>query len=82
VSVDADGEGGAESCGVFGGLWGEVEFETSIAGESEAEEPASVCEHEVDDVGGDGLGGTDEVAFVFAILVVDEDDHSAGPDVV
>jgi len=30
----------------------------------------------VDGVGGDFFGGHGEVAFVFAILVVDEDDHA------
>ena len=36
--------------------------------------------HEVDGFGGNLLGGHGEVALVFAVFVVDDDDHAAGTD--
>ena len=36
--------------------------------------------HEIDDFRRDLFGGDGEVAFVFAILVVDHDQHAAGAD--
>ena len=44
----------------------------------QADQAAAVRHHEVDDVRRDLLGGNREVAFVLAILVVD-DDHHRGP---
>ena len=55
---------------------------TLLLGERQADEAAAVLGHEVDGLGRDLLGGHDEVALVLAILVVDEDDHLAGADVV
>lgn len=77
VGIDGDGEGGAEGCGVDGGLWGEVEAIAGFTFEGDAEDAAGEAHHEVDGFGGDVLGGADEVAFVFAAFVVDEDDHPA-----
>ena len=45
-------------------------------------EAAAVAGHEVDDLGRDLLRGDREVALVLAVLVVDDDDHLAGPDVL
>ena len=39
--------------------------------------PRRVLGHEVDGFGGDFFGGHGEVAFVFAVFVVDEDDHAS-----
>ena len=50
-------------------------------GERDADETAPVCRHEVDRFGGDELGGHAEVAFVFTVFVVDENDHLARADV-
>ena len=48
------------------------------AGHRDADQAAAVLGHEVDAVGGDELGRDDEVAFVLAALVVDDDDKTAG----
>jgi hypothetical protein len=48
--------------------------------ERHAELAAAVSDHEVDDFGRDPLGGGDEIALVFAVLVVDHDDHAALAD--
>jgi hypothetical protein len=42
-----------------------------------AEHAAAVGEHEIDDFGGDFLGGDDEIALVFAVFVVDDDHDPA-----
>src|SRR5439155_19234991 len=47
-----------------------------------ADPPARVRRHEVDVIGGDELGGHDEVALVLAVLVVDHDDHAPGGDLL
>src|SRR5207248_2851157 len=38
--------------------------------------------HEVDGFGSDLLGGECDVAFVLAVLVIDDDDHAPGPDLL
>src|SRR5262249_23933488 len=48
----------------------------------EADEAARMGRHEVDEIGCDELGGEHEVALVLAILVVDQDHHAAGADLV
>ncbi len=78
VAVDGDGEGGAEGCGVVGGLGVELEAVAVVGGHGDAEDAACFAEHEIDGFGGDEFSGADEVAFVFAVFVVDEDDHAAG----
>ena len=49
-------------------------------GHGQADQAASVLGHEVDRFGSDLFRGEREIAFVFAILVVDDDDHSPGAD--
>ena len=56
----------------------EAEVVGALLGEGEADEAAAVAGHEVDGFGGDELGGEREVAFVFAVFVVDDDNHAAG----
>ena len=48
----------------------------------EADQAARVGRHEVDVLGRDELGGEHEIALVLAILVVDEDHHLAGADLL
>src|SRR5207249_1727398 len=55
----------------------EMELVAALFGERHANQAAAVLSHEVDGVGRDLFGGHGEVAFVFAVLVVDEDDHTA-----
>ena len=44
--------------------------------------PRPILGHEVDGFGRDLLGGHGEVAFVLAVLVVDDDDHAAGANLL
>ena len=53
-----------------------------LAGHRQADEAAPVARHEVDRLGRDLLGGDRQVALVLAVLVVDDDEHAAGADVL
>ena len=79
--VDGDGEGGAEHGGVLRHLAGQVEFLAPRDGDGGAEHAAGVFEHEVHFLGGDLLGGDDEVALVLAVFIVDDDDELPFPEV-
>ena len=77
-----DGEGGVVGRVVAPRLWPEFELVVARLGDGEADEAAPVFRHEVDGFGGDVFGGDDQVAFVFAVFVIHEDDHFADADVV
>ena len=55
----------------------EAKLVAALFGERHADQAAAVLGHEVDGVGSDFFGGHGEVAFVFAVLVVHQDDHAA-----
>jgi hypothetical protein len=81
AGLDGLSEGGAEAGGVVLRHGAEAESVGTFFGESEADEAAAVFGHEVDGFGRGELGGEGEVAFVFAVFVVDDDDHAAGLEV-
>src|SRR5260370_11871291 len=80
ASVHRFGESSAVNRSVDGRHEREVKFVAALFGERQADQAATVLGHKVDGVGGDFFGGHGEVAFVFAVLVVDEDDHAALAD--
>ena len=82
VPVHGDGHRGAAERGVRGGLGVQLEAVAVDRRERHAEIPRRVARHEVDDRGRDLLGRADEVAFVLAVLVVDEDDGPAAAEVL
>ena len=82
AGLDGLGKGGAEAGGVLLRHGEEAQVVGALLGEGEADEAAAVAGHEVDGFGGDVLGGQSEVALVFAVLVVDHDDHAAGANLV
>src|SRR5207245_9064368 len=49
--------------------------------QGQADQASPVHGHEVDGVGRDLLGGHDEVAFIFSVFVIHQDDHAAISDV-
>ena len=53
----------------------------ALGGQGQADQAAAEAGHEVDGLGRDLVSGNDHIAFVFAVLVVDEHDHAAGRDV-
>src|SRR5882724_7629658 len=78
--VNGFGEGGAVNAGIDWRHQREMELVAAVFGERHADESAAELGHEVDGVRRDFFGGHGEVAFVFAVLVVDEDDHAAVAD--
>ena len=82
AGLDGFSKRGAEAGGVLLGHGTEAEVVGALLGESEADEAASVAGHEVDGLGGDELGGEGEVTFVFAVFIVDDDDHASGTNLL
>lgn len=84
--VDGDGEGGSKLGCVFLCLGGKFELCAAGLGHGDAERAAAVSEHEVYGFGCGEFGCADEIAFVFAVFVVAEDDQltlaEVGEDVV
>ncbi len=80
--VDGFGEGGAEVRGVLGRHGEQAKVVEALLGHGETDQAAAVFGHEVDGFGGDLLGGHGEIAFIFAVFVVDDDDHAAGADLL
>jgi hypothetical protein len=58
-----------------GGL--EAQLAGPLGQQRHAKLPAAVRHHEIHELGGDFLGGADEIALVFAVLVVDDDGDAA-----
>jgi uncharacterized RDD family membrane protein YckC len=77
AGFDGFGECGAEAGGVVLGHGAEAHVVGTLFGEGEADEAAAEAGHEVNGLGGTELGGEGEVAFVLAVLIVDDDDHAA-----
>jgi hypothetical protein len=73
--IDRHGEGRAEGGGVLNRLLREMEFFDSLGSQGETDQPTGMFGHEVDGLGRHVLGGNDEIAFVLAIFVIDEDDE-------
>ena len=65
---------------VQGHVDGRGQFVATLLGERQANQAAGVARHEVDDLGRDLLRRTHEIAFVFTIFVVDDDDQAAVAD--
>src|SRR5438128_1406470 len=72
--VHADREGGAEGGGVVAHHHGDLQLVETLGEHGHAHEAAPVHDHEVDGLGGDPVGGHEEVALVLAILVVHDHD--------
>ena len=82
-AVHAQGEGGGETVAAVHARRqrdAQAVEEGPIAGG--AEQPAGLADAEVDGLGGDLFGGHDEVAFVFALRVIHNDDEFTGPDIL
>ena len=80
--IDRHGEGGPEQRGVVLLHHVEPQFVAALLRERGAQHAAPLVQHEVDHLGGDLLGGDDEVALVLAVLVIDDDDHLAVAEVL
>ena len=78
--LDRDGEIGAVHRTVHRRHRREIELPCALLGDRHADQAATESRHEIDDVGRHHVRCHHQVAFVFAILLVDQDDHAAGPD--
>ena len=75
--IDGDRERGTEGSRVFVHHQRKLKFLHPLWRQGQADKSTSVSSHEIDGFRGDFLGSHDEIAFVFAILVVHEDHHAA-----
>ena len=66
-----------ESARIIGRHRREFELFGAFARECEANQAASVVRHKVDILSRDVFGKHAQIAFIFAIFVIDEDDHLA-----
>ena len=80
AAVDGFGEGGAVDAVLIGDMSGRWSSSQRSSVSAQADQAAAVLGHEVDGFGRDFFGGHGEVAFVFAVFVVDQDDHAALAD--
>ena len=81
VTIDADGERGLAKAGVVRSLRLQFEPFTGLHVERHAEISRSDAGQEIDHLGSGEFGGNHEVALVFTILVIDENDDAAVADV-
>ena len=75
--IDRHGEGCAERGGILNRLLREMEFFHSLGSQGKTDQPPGMTGHEVDSLGRDVLGRHNEIAFILAIFVIDEDDEFA-----
>ena len=75
--LDRHGEGGTVGGAVVAHHQRQVELFAALAGQGQADQATAVLGHEVDRFGRDMVGGQNQVAFVLAVFLVDEDDHLA-----
>ncbi len=52
-----------------------------IARQGQANQPTRIARHEIYILGARELGAHDEIAFILTILIVHDDDHTAGAQV-
>ena len=54
----------------------------ALGGQRQADQATRLARHEIDVLGPHQFRGHDQITFVFAVLVVEHDDHAAGTDLV
>ena len=75
--IDHLGHGGAVAGGVQLGHHGDLELGEAFFAGGDERYAAAELDHEVDGGGGAFVGGDDEIAFVFSVFIIDDDDHSS-----
>ena len=75
--LDGDGEGSGVDGAVVGRHRRQAQVLAALARQRQADQAAAIACHEVDGFGRDMVGGQDQVAFVFAVFVIDQDHHLA-----
>jgi hypothetical protein len=82
AGLDRDRERGLERRLVLGRHQLQAEFVAALRRQSEADQPAPLLGHEVDRLGRRELGGEGQVTLVLAVLVVADDHHPSGADLL
>jgi hypothetical protein len=80
AGFDGFSECSSEAGGVLLGHGEEAEMVGALLGKGETDESATVASHEIDGFGRNVLRGQGKVAFVFAVFIVDNDNHASGAD--
>ncbi len=80
TGFDGFSKGSTEARGVLLGHREEAQVVGAFLSEGEADEAAAVAGHEVDGFRSDVVCGEGQIAFVFAIFIIDDDDHASGAD--
>src|SRR4029077_15984728 len=75
--LDGDGEGGSVAGLVARRHQRQAQLMDPLAGQRQTDKPAAMLGHEIDRLGRGHLGRDDEIALVFAGLVVHQDEHAA-----
>jgi hypothetical protein len=75
---DRDREIGAEGGAVAARHHRQRQAVADFFGQRQAHQAARVADHEIDRLGRDEVGRQDQVALVFAVFFVDQNDHAAG----
>ena len=78
--IDWNGKCRLQWCSVVCDHWCQFKSFARFGQNRHTNLPASVLEHEVDLGIGNGFGGADEVAFVFPVFVIHDDDDFPGFD--
>ena len=73
--IHGDGERRAQHGGVFHHLVGQVKFFATCFRDGGAEQSARIFQHEIHHFSGNGFCCADEIAFVFAVLIIHDDDE-------
>ena len=81
-ALDRDSECGAEGCGVVLNHHGDSEVFEAFPGHGNADETAPVLGHEINDFRAALVGGDGEIALVLTVLVIDNDDHLPGLEIL
>lgn len=74
--VDRDGKRGSQIGCVIGDLGSQVQFVATFFCEGQANQAARMPGHEINDFRRGFFGSADKVAFIFAIFIIDDDDHA------
>ena len=80
--LDGDGEVGAVAVFGVGDHQRQIQLTAALPGQGETDQAPAVGSHEIDVLRAHHGSGHDEIAFVLAILIVHDDDHSALSQIV
>ena len=75
--LDRDGEVGAEGGAVAARHHRQIERIAAFLGQGQADQAARMLDHEVDGFWRDEIGGEHQVAFIFAVFLINQNDHAA-----